>query len=410
MPHLLCKLETFKAVVTLGFVTLTATTALAEGYRLTAGDKLTAYLSSQGVAEEVTVDIDGEIRLVDAGGLSVVDKTLDEAEEAIEARLKDAALYVDPRVTLNIAEYAPVVILGDVSNPGAVAYVPGMTVATAIAMSGGSDIRGVSSFEIERALTETEGSVRVLNVQIAGTALRIARLQAALDGQQTFVLSEDLERLIPTPATVPMDDLTEAELGILQTELEEEEMLRDFWTREIETISEKQLVFDERIIVQEQILAAASRDLENAQELQERGLQTATRLNAAEQRAADARDGVLELESARINAAQALSEAHREQARFLSIRRSDNLRALQNARVEINTLILRYGKEVEQLSVLSDGNAGLILTDGPVRVSADIRSPRNGRSHLRSVDLNQPVLPGDSIFVSLTVTDDGPVN
>ena len=379
----------------------------ADSYRLAAGDQLVVRVSSQGIAEEMTVDIDGQIRLADIGGLTVLGKTLDEAEDAIEGLLRDAALYVDPRVSISLMAYAPVVIMGDVSRPGGLGYVPGMTVATAIAMSGGGDLRGVSTFEIERAIIETEGNIRVLNAQISGTVARIARLQAALEGQSSVSISDSLMRLIPTPSAVDLETLVKVEEGILSTEQKEQDALEAFWENEIATISEKYSVFDARIAVQQQILESTSADLLNARELQERGLQTASRLLAAEQRAAEARDGVLELETARINAAQALSNAQRERTRFQAGRRSDNLRGLQLARNELNTLVLRYAREVTQLTVLGEGQSRILLTDGPVDMKVDIRSNRSDRTHLEDVDPNTPVLPGDAVIVFLLPSGDG---
>ncbi|MEL6641430.1 MAG: polysaccharide biosynthesis/export family protein [Pseudomonadota bacterium] len=389
---------------------MAATAALADAYRLVAGDRLSLRIAAQGISEDLMVDVDGQIRLVDVGGLTVQGLTLDEAEDRIEDVISDAGLYVDLQVTLSILEHAPLVVIGDVTRSGSVDYIPGMIVASALAMSGGSQVQGVSRLEIERARNEVEGQVKILNLEIATTVISIARIEAGMREEAEFDISPEMLAAIPNRPAIEMDVLLDAEKTLLRTNREEADYLLAFWEREIATIEENQRLFAERISLQEDIINRTSDNLRDAQALQERGLQTATRLNAAEQRAADAQARVLELESARIAAAQALSDAQRERARYIANTQANLLEALQGARVQLETLTLRYAKAVEHLAILSEGQISSLLIDGPVTLQFQLRSQREGRASVDNVTAETPLLPGDTLFVTVDLSGEDSLN
>jgi polysaccharide export outer membrane protein len=61
-------------------------------------------------------------------------------ESAIAAKLRQGFLR-DPDVSVQVDQYRPVFIMGEVGSAGQYAYVPGMTVQTAIASAGGFSAR-----------------------------------------------------------------------------------------------------------------------------------------------------------------------------------------------------------------------------------------------------------------------------
>jgi protein involved in polysaccharide export with SLBB domain len=72
---------------------------------------------------------------VEAGG-----KTVRELETAITRKLRDGYLR-KPRVGIEVINYRPFYILGEVKRPGSYAYVEGMKIVNAVAMSGGFTYR-----------------------------------------------------------------------------------------------------------------------------------------------------------------------------------------------------------------------------------------------------------------------------
>ena len=64
-----------------------------------------------------------------------------ELETEIEAHLKDEGYLVNPQVGVEILNYRPFYIIGEVNNPGSYQYVSGMTVINAVALAGGFTYR-----------------------------------------------------------------------------------------------------------------------------------------------------------------------------------------------------------------------------------------------------------------------------
>ena len=104
-------------------------------------------------ANAVAVQDDGKIVVVgDAFGegffaLPLVDEimtaglTARQLENEIETRLQSGGYLVDPQVSIEVLNYRPFYIIGEVNNPGSYQYVNGMTVINAVALAGGFSYR-----------------------------------------------------------------------------------------------------------------------------------------------------------------------------------------------------------------------------------------------------------------------------
>jgi polysaccharide biosynthesis/export protein VpsN len=139
-----------------------------EGYRLGAGDRVRVTVFRH-------VDLSGEFQLdgegffamplvgeIQGGGLNSR-----QLETEIEKRLKDGGYLVNPQVGIEVLNYRPFYIIGEVNNPGSYQYVNGMTVINAVALAGGFTYRadqddivinrgGSHGPEVEDVLLDTE--------------------------------------------------------------------------------------------------------------------------------------------------------------------------------------------------------------------------------------------------------------
>ncbi|MBO9474877.1 polysaccharide biosynthesis/export family protein [Shimia sp. R10_1] len=373
----------------------------AESYRMVPGDRVLMTYSAQGVSSEMTVNIDGELRLLGIGGVKVVGDTLDEAEARLGEKIAAEGVFLDPKVSLQVLSYAPVIVSGDVTSPGQYPYIPGMTIASALALAGGSEFSGVNRYELERARIETTGAIRAINLEIAGSVLRIARLEALLAGQPEIVVSDALNARIPAPNAVAMDQLRDAEEGLFVTTSQLVTEALENYDQEIELLGRQLALFENRIAVQQDIVTTTERELKKAQDLQTRGLQTATRLASVEQRDADARARVLELEAARIGAVQALAEAHRARNLFESRRREGWLEELQTARLSLSDSEIDYARRLEHQAALSGNVVSAIMASELLTPEFQIVSSREGREAETTSDLNDILLPGELLIVRL---------
>lgn len=378
----------------------------AEAYRLAPGDRVLLTYSSQGTSSEMSVNIDGQLRIPGVGGVRVAGVTLDEAEARLVEKIAQGGIFLDPKVSLQVVSYAPVVVSGDVFSPGQYSYFPGMTVASALALSGGSQQAGISRYEIERAQADNMGAIRALNLEIAGFVLQIARLQSLLEDSRKMHLPDDLAVRIPAPDAIPLARLQQAEQGLLLTI---GDLLREglaAYDEEISLIEQQLALFPDRIALQEEVVVATERELLKSRELQDRGLQTATRLSNTEQKNADARARALELEAARIGAVQALAEARRARALFERRRREDWLQALQTARLALNDREISYARRLEQQAILSGSILGVVSGAEILEPEFTIVSVREGRESLTSITPQTLLLPGELLLVTVNRAED----
>jgi polysaccharide export outer membrane protein len=115
------------------------------GYRLGTGDKIRLIVfGEQDLGGEYVVDSSGYVRLPLIGQVQAAQMSLRQFESAVEARLKDGYLK-DPKVSVEVTNYRPFYIIGEVNSPGQYPYVNGMTVLNAVALAGGFTYRAKTS-------------------------------------------------------------------------------------------------------------------------------------------------------------------------------------------------------------------------------------------------------------------------
>jgi hypothetical protein len=114
-------------------------------YTLDAGDKLRITVFGQeGLTNSYTVDAGGNINMPLIGSLPARGVTTQQLVSLITARLKQG--YVrEPHVSVEVENYRPFFILGEVNNPGQYPYVANMTAEAAVAIAGGFSPRASKS-------------------------------------------------------------------------------------------------------------------------------------------------------------------------------------------------------------------------------------------------------------------------
>lgn len=110
-------------------------------YRLGSGDQLkVTVFGHKDLSGEFYVDGSGQVSLPLIGNVQVGGLTVREAEDAVVAKLRPDYLK-NPRVSIEVLNYRPFYIIGEVRKPGSYPYVNGMTVLNAIALAGGYTYR-----------------------------------------------------------------------------------------------------------------------------------------------------------------------------------------------------------------------------------------------------------------------------
>ena len=110
-------------------------------YRLGSGDKVkVTVFGHDDLSGEFLVGGNGEVALPLIGKVSAGGLTVAEFEVRVVAAFKPDYLK-NPRVSVEVLNYRPFYIIGEVKQPGSYPFVNGMTVVNAIALAGGYTYR-----------------------------------------------------------------------------------------------------------------------------------------------------------------------------------------------------------------------------------------------------------------------------
>lgn len=113
----------------------------AEGYALGPGDRVyVTVFNHADLTGEFELDGDGRFSMPLIGTVAAAGLTPGQLEDLLVSRLKPDYL-VNPRVSIEVRNYRPYFLIGEVQSTGSFPYVEGITYLRAIAMAGGYTYR-----------------------------------------------------------------------------------------------------------------------------------------------------------------------------------------------------------------------------------------------------------------------------
>lgn len=204
----------------------TSASQAGDSYRIQSGDSIEfSAASAPDLKTRMTVDIDGQISLPLVGELRARGMTVSELQAKVRSEVSSQVLQrrssdgrqlsvmlAADEISVVIAEYRPIYVNGDVSQPGQQAFRPGITVRQAIALAGGVD---VMRFRAQNPLLEEADFRADYDAQwtlFATQQAKILRLKAELGGKTEF----DPKALLATPISAKREknivDLEQAQL------------------------------------------------------------------------------------------------------------------------------------------------------------------------------------------------------
>ena len=383
---------------------LAAAPALAQ-YRLAPGD--TIRFAVTGLPElrtEARIDSDGLLRLPHANTVEAAGLTLEELRARVAARVaarpfrrfddngQPVLIAVGTEdVFVDILAYRPVVVAGQVARPGAVEYRPGLTARAAIAIAGGAGVGLQEAVEPGRA-AELRAEVDVLSRRVAELTLAEWRLRAEL--------AEAPERRFEPRREVPVSQavlnrLQENHRNRLQLAVRSADQTRAFLERSIRQAGNRIKVLEQQAENARKILEIEDAELERLTGLREQGLLQADRLSEARRAQLATQTRLLQTSDAISQMTLTRGRLERDLAAFESDRRTEILRQIAEAEQGLAEARARLlGTETRLL--LAGANLGELPTRPEIRLTVT-----RGGEALEDVALDDPVLPGDVVTVTL---------
>ncbi|WP_367159716.1 polysaccharide biosynthesis/export family protein [Kozakia baliensis] len=115
-------------------------------YRLGPGDqvRVLTYNDPQ-MSNTFTVGDDGRVAFPLIGTVTAAGLTPNELAERLTGILVHKGVLSKPSVSVEVAQYRPIFVLGEVNHPGEYRYIPGMTMQSAVALAGGYTYRAITN-------------------------------------------------------------------------------------------------------------------------------------------------------------------------------------------------------------------------------------------------------------------------
>lgn len=143
--------------------------ALDRIFRLGVGDRLKIVVFGEDeLSTEADVNASGAISMPLLGDVPAAGKTIEEFSAELRSQL-EAGYLKSPKVNVQVLNYRPIYLQGEVKRGGEFPYKPGLTMADAVALAGGYSYRAVTSYVMLRRQGESQarevpldGSIPVL--------------------------------------------------------------------------------------------------------------------------------------------------------------------------------------------------------------------------------------------------------
>lgn len=265
------------------------------------------------VSGEYTVGPSGALSLPFIGDLPAAGKTTTEVGEAIGEKMQTLfGLRDRPSASVELAQYRPVYLAGEVQKPGEYPFAPNLTVLKAVSLGGGLR-RSESGQRFARDYINAHGDSSVQTSERNRLLIRRARLQAEIAEKDGIELPKDLQG-------VPgIDKLLANETALMASrdrkqklQLESLADLKSLLESEIQSLAKK-------TETQNRQLELVVEDREKVESLAEKGLALSQRKLSLEQRVAELQAALLDIDTASLKAKQDVSKAARTKPIFATI-------------------------------------------------------------------------------------------
>ena len=387
----------FVAILAIGLFG-SATKTHAESYLLSTGDRLEVeILENQQIGGDYTVAADGAVSVPGIGVVAAEGLTLREFEDNL--RQAAARKIADPSISVQIAQYRPFYVLGDVGDAGAYAYAPDLTVMRAVALAGGFG-RNVSGNALSRAVAVSQARKSLFEgqVDLASSKVNLARLKAEkamadsfdfTPGSDDAGLGDDLAVLVADAQT-----LFDTRQNAFKTRLAK---LENTLTRR----SEETQSFESQIALQRERLETSQQELREIQDAHQQGIVSSDRLNSVVRFEQNVRAQTLQIETLKRQSEVSAAEVESQIADLVVSREQELDRDIQALSETIERLETR-AREDRALLAATGASAGLAAS-GERDFRFEIH--RDGAQVQGSVDLHTRVRPGDTLLVIMELSD-----
>ncbi|MBY5766541.1 exopolysaccharide biosynthesis protein [Rhizobium leguminosarum] len=341
---------------------------------------------------EYTVSDEGAVFLPFLGSVSVGNRDNPSLTNEIAKRLQEKiGLVQPPAVTIEILEYPPIYVVGDVTTPGQYKFRSGLTVLQSLAMSGGP-FRATS---LQQSQTiKLAGELREIDHSLLRSTAKLARLQAEMTGAKEIIFDQTLGVNQQYAAGIYNEErvIFQARANALDRQSKALTELRDLLNSEVGMLGEK-------VQGSEDNIKSIEDQLTSVKTLVSKGLTVSSRQLDLERLLTTYRSDRLDLVTAIMRGRQAISETTRNLEGLYDTRRSEVASELQSEQASLDQLKLK--REMTQKLLLDDLAAGgsSNITDEALPLTFTVSRRSEGQIRQFQASETTALIPGDVVRV-----------
>jgi polysaccharide biosynthesis/export protein ExoF len=384
--------------------------ASAAEYRLGPSDKLAIKVVEWQAAEgtfrdwpslagEYTVSPSGTLSIPFGGEIQAGGKTTSEVSSELSKALQQKlGLVVPPEASVQVSEFRPIFVTGDVQSPGKHPFSPDVTVMKAVSLSGGLRRSTEANQRFEREFVNARGSYDVLVTERDRLLVRRARLQAELANSAAISRPPDLSASA-TPQKLLAEEtaIMQSRKNALDLQLNAMDELKKLYSSEIASLEKK-------MTVQSRQMELMRKELANIGGLADKGLVVSSRVMALETAAADLESKLLDLGTASLRAKQEISKANQSATNLENGRKAELAAELQKTEASLDENRLRISMYKDLMTEVAVSSSTLLDIGNTFVPSVQYTVVRlqNGEPSEIPANENTSLIPGDVIRVVIT--------
>ena len=344
---------------------------------------------------EYTVSDEGAVFLPFLGSVSVGNRDNTSLTNEIAKRLQEKiGLVQPPAVTVEILEYPPIYVVGDVTTPGEYKFRSGLTVLQSLAMSGGP-FRATS---LQQSQTiKLAGELREIDHSLLRSTAKLARLQAEMTGAKEITFDRTLGVDQQYAAGIYNEErvIFQARANALDRQSKALTELRDLLNSEVGMLGEK-------VQGSEDNIKSIEEQLTSVKTLVSKGLTVSSRQLDLERLLTTYRSDRLDLVTAIMRGRQAISETTRNLEGLYDTRRSEVASELQSEQASLDQLKLK--REMTQKLLLDDLAAGGSSNISGEALPLTFTVSRRNEGQVRQFQASETtaLIPGDVVRIVRT--------
>lgn len=352
---------------------------------------------------EFAIGSDGTISLPYIGVIDAAGKTTGDLAVLVERELRGRlGLRGLPQASIEIAEYRPVFITGEVSSPGMYPYFPNMNVIKLLAVAGGIVRPKEGVKDTSAQLITNSGTRNELNDERVALLAQKARLVSEIEPTDEIDFPEEIRQHESFDAIASGEKIIKhSRQSSLDGEIAGLEDLKRLLKAELDSLDTKKKSLEE----QQQL---AISEMEGISALADRGLAVNAQIRSTRQFLSQTQTNLLSAETDIVRVKQALNKADRDKVTLHNNRRAELAAELQDVSSRLRVLDIKIALTVDLMTnAISTGTVGAAAqTSEDLEVQYSIiRSSDDDDAREIAAGETSAVEPGDVIKVSIIAKD-----